>query len=220
MVFQSTRPVRGGTKAKVNDAEAYAISIHPPRAGRDSAPNASTAYVSISIHPPHAGRDDDGLYLIHVTIISIHPPHAGRDRFSIRPFARKKNFNPPAPCGAGRKAQVLQLYALFISIHPPHAGRDDQRFHFLVALFISIHPPHAGRDAAQACDTRNTVQFQSTRPMRGGTLNCWNCCIICIFQSTRPMRGGTLEQYLPMLANIFQSTRPMRGGTQRRLQKT
>ena len=153
MVFQSTRPVRGGTKAKVNDAEAYAISIHPPRAGRDSAPNASTAYVSISIHPPHAGRDDDGLYLIHVTI-------------------------------------------------------------------ISIHPPHAGRDAAQACDTRNTVQFQSTRPMRGGTLNCWNCCIICIFQSTRPMRGGTLEQYLPMLANIFQSTRPMRGGTQRRLQKT
>ena len=35
--FQSTRPVRGGTipaiKAKVNDA----ISIHPPRAGRDIA---------------------------------------------------------------------------------------------------------------------------------------------------------------------------------------
>ena len=102
---------------------------------------------------------------------------------------------------------------------------------------ISIHPPHAGRDATQACDTRNTVQFQSTRPMRGGTFqNVQNVPVIRPFQSTRPMRGGTFvsittdpsaiisihpphagrDGFIPPFAATtwkFQSTRPMRGGT-------
>ena len=35
---------------------------------------------------------------------------------------------------------------------------------------MSIHAPREGGDATQACDTRNTVQFQSTPPARGATL--------------------------------------------------
>ena len=34
-----------------------------------------------------------------------------------------------------------------------------------------------------------------------------------IFQSTRPLRGGTLLACHPMGGIIFQSTRPLRGGT-------
>ena len=34
--------------------------------------------------------------------ISIHPPLAGRDEVTTTARDRTVNFNPPAPCGAGR----------------------------------------------------------------------------------------------------------------------
>ena len=61
--FQSTRPVRGATKA-FNQANAEAnISIHAPRAGRDG----GVALPLLVLHP-----------------ISIHAPRAGRDPLSRR----------------------------------------------------------------------------------------------------------------------------------------
>ncbi|EFR40939.1 hypothetical protein HMPREF9162_2207 [Selenomonas sp. oral taxon 137 str. F0430] len=36
-MFQSTRPVRGATRAVLTDAFASKVSIHAPRAGRDYA---------------------------------------------------------------------------------------------------------------------------------------------------------------------------------------
>ena len=62
-IFQSTRPVRGATKA-FNQANAEAnISIHAPRAGRDG----GVALPLLVLHP-----------------ISIHAPRAGRDPLSRR----------------------------------------------------------------------------------------------------------------------------------------
>ena len=78
--------------------------------------------------------------------ISIHPPHAGRDRIS------------------GNRNEDSE-----ISIHPPHAGRDCGYDARTKSQFISIHPPHAGRDKVHFCGSKDAVQFQSTRPMRGGT---------------------------------------------------
>ena len=57
------------------------ISIHPPRAGRDSAKELSTNFTAISIHPPRAGRD-----------LSCE---------NLSPLAYY--FNPPSPCGEGLK---------------------------------------------------------------------------------------------------------------------
>ena len=56
---------------------------------------------------------------------------------------------------------------------------------------ISIHPPHAGRDQIAARINSQMIGFQSTRPMRGGTLTIFPRSISWVFQSTRPMRGGT-----------------------------
>ena len=58
------------------------------------------------------------------------------------------------------------------------------------------------------------MRFQSTRPVRGGTLGNDNRGQRCRFQSTRPVRGGTVMS-ISWAANcrIFQSTRPVRGGT-------
>ena len=83
---------------------------------------------------------------------------------------------------------------------------------------------------------KDTLKFQSTRPMRGATFSSSFSSIGSEFQSTRPMRGATaLELKLipaqlnfnprapcgarPKLTNLiglhyqFQSTRPMRGAT-------
>ena len=77
--FQSTRPVRGGTVRFPSAGRAADISIHPPRAGRDRTDELDLASMGISIHPPRAGRDHNRM---------------------IRRFF-SKDFNPPAPCGAG-----------------------------------------------------------------------------------------------------------------------
>ena len=58
LVFQSTRPVRGGTLLDQTGLELGVISIHPPRAGRDGdGDDLAAVIVAISIHPPRAGRD-------------------------------------------------------------------------------------------------------------------------------------------------------------------
>lgn len=72
-------------------------------------------------------------------------------------------------------------------------------------------PRGAGRDKREWY--LDAYKFQSTRPLRGGTL-LFRCRIaLPSFQSTRPLRGGTHI----LLANadqvVFQSTRPLRGGT-------
>ena len=80
--------------------------------------------------------------------ISIHAPHAGRDELIVE----RQNSR-------------------IISIHAPHAGRDRQPDHKLFpALGISIHAPHAGRDGKYRLISGHSRIFQSTRPMRGATV--------------------------------------------------
>ena len=58
-IFQSTRPLRGGTGENHVDYRDVYISIHPPLAGRDVSNGRKIAAFDISIHPPLAGRDRD-----------------------------------------------------------------------------------------------------------------------------------------------------------------
>ena len=58
IIFQSTRPLRGGTEHAIDFRVIMIISIHPPLAGRDIGDSLFAKYYRISIHPPLAGRDD------------------------------------------------------------------------------------------------------------------------------------------------------------------
>ena len=78
----------------------------------------------ISIHPPLAGRDGWSDAQSGCGAISIHPPLAGRDTIGSCAVASSRDFNPPAPCGAGRPFPVTIRSREEISIHPPLAGRD------------------------------------------------------------------------------------------------
>ena len=56
-------------------------------------------------------------------------------------------FNPPSPCGEGRDpSEIIPVFD------------------------ISIHPPRAGRDLFHLPQKYSTHIFQSTLPVRGGTI--------------------------------------------------
>ena len=168
--FQSTRPVRGGTPSVAIITTERTISIHPPRAGRDVLVGVrAVRLLVISIHPPRAGRDKAINLICGDCMISIHPPRAGRDAGLSITLRGRSHFNPPAPCGAGLSVSNMQVATDFISIHPPRAGRDGWD-----------HISHS-----------NIAEFQSTRPVRGGTRKKLHRVSGNRFQSTRPVRGGT-----------------------------
>ena len=83
-IFQSTRPLRGGTAVRLGVDRRRWISIHPPLAGRDDYQLEELYPQLISIHPPLAGRDFDAFKSDADGRISIHPPLAGRDLPSPR----------------------------------------------------------------------------------------------------------------------------------------
>ena len=149
----------------------FYISIHPPRAGRDVPPaelyscpvtfqstrpvrggtariDSTRSTIEISIHPPRAGRDESGPGWT-TTGFHFNPPApcgAGPPPISRMPIV-SSNFNPPAPCGAG--PTITRAIPSIKDFNPPApcgAGRKSYSYR----IFI---PP-----------------FQSTRPVRGGTI--------------------------------------------------
>ena len=89
--------------------------------------------------------------------ISIHAPQAGRD------VTKAKDAATP-----GKQ----------ISNHAPHTGRDKQNARSRGLCVISIHAPHTGRDLICAITHAVLELFQSTRPIRGATLE--SNIIVCV----------------------------------------
>ena len=104
-------------------------------------------------------------------IISIHPPREGRDR-SV----------PAAPeSGSG------------ISIHPPREGRDFDVRPVHCALAISIHPPRVERDPKRRPRKENNPYFNPPSPWGEGLAYRSEIERRNEFQSTLPVRGGTIS---------------------------
>ena len=196
LYFQSTRPLRGETGNLQFTITSGYFSIHSPLAGRDVQTVVSIKNVTyFSIHSPLAGRDTSwptstglparvfnplapcgarppggGLSGCVMTFqstrplrgeteallgrycgedFSIHSPLAGRDAVAFIIYTRCNLFNPLAPCGA-RLSELSNK-------------REQQNF--------SIHSPLAGRDTKMAKYITWACIFQSTRPLRGETVD-------------------------------------------------
>ncbi len=78
---------------------------------------------------------------------------------------------------------------------------------------ISIHPPHVGRDAGGCAPTTPPLNFNPPSPCGEGRPTVLETAAQYTFQSTLPMRGGTVSAGFHPIQRIFQSTLPMRGGT-------
>ena len=148
--FQSTRPVRGATEAGKAAERHEGVSIHAPRAGRDS----YNARLSKFHHRFQSTRPVRGATTIrslvtNTTIVSIHAPRAGRDpqiRFSIISPMQFQSTRPVR--GATCVACNLDIGGR-VSIHAPRAGRDARACRGWGRRKVSIHAPRAGRDATQ-----------------------------------------------------------------------
>ena len=191
----------------------------------------------ISIHAPLAGRDpasiSGGRFNGH---FNPRAPCGARPQPLPPPRGALRHFNPRAPCGARPVVGVLMLsFVIFQSTRPLRGATILGRV-FPVFQLISIHAPLAGRDCAcyrggvvvchfnprAPCGARPeptgtpifNTRFQSTRPLRGATINQLRMAFQIQFQSTRPLRGATWETcaYTARYV-IFQSTRPLRGAT-------
>ena len=150
VLFQSTRPVRGATLLCSCGHPLYGISIHAPRAGRDSDCVAVDTHVEcISIHAPRAGRDCRRFSSRRNTDnFNPRAPCGARRTHWSTMTASQPNFNPRAPCGARQRVRERLHVRIGISIHAPRAGRDPGAGSEQAPGPISIHAPRAGRDSA------------------------------------------------------------------------
>ena len=128
-LFQSTHPVWDGTRPASFAAARGCISIHPSRVGWDT--------LSQSVR--------------RCTLIfqSTHPVWDGTYHMASR-VASRGDFNPPIPCGMGRRVADGGASDLTISIHPSRVGWDLRRLRSRAQLCISIHPSRVGWDSQLA----------------------------------------------------------------------
>ena len=168
VTFQSTRPLRGGTGRTEAHGGSGAISIHPPLAGRDSGAAAQFAF-RIYFNPPA-------------------PCGAGPQ--CARHADAALDFNPPAPCGAGRGEIFGRHYRIYFN-PPAHCGAGHRGPCRRLPCPYFNPPAPCGAGLVLIGTLKRCGEFQSTRPLWGGTRAAVCCTDWRKFQSTRPLRGGT-----------------------------
>ena len=170
---------------------ALAISIHPPRVGRDFQMQMAQQQCCCEFQStlPVRGGTNQFFRLFRRFYISIHPPREGRDSPDIALRTAPELFQSTLPVGGGTGLKGGQRFGGGISIHPPREGRD-----------ISV-----GRGSADG------GVFQSTFPVRGGTCYPPKMLSNSLFQSTLPVRGGTSGSASASCWKII-SIHPPRGG--------
>ena len=147
--FQSTCPVWGRTyAAPEREPIPFRISIHLPRVGQDVTRHNCAAGSAISIHLPRVGQDlgpwpcPDPVDVFQSTCPVWGRTRRRHDRPALdddfnppapcgagrccgwKPPNHRCNFNPPAPCGAGHSIPRRQADRHAISIHLPRVGQD------------------------------------------------------------------------------------------------
>ena len=174
--FQSTRPVRGATSWRSGRTRRHEISIHAPRAGRDTRGKCCAADGgNFNPRAPCGARPEQrrrcgclydfnprapcGARLLCLmfhgfqVVISIHAPRAGRDNANSRCDRQNFRFQSTRPVRGATFFPRFFLRCAIISIHAPRAGRDRRVVGVHVpAILISIHAPRAGRDREAKAD--------------------------------------------------------------------
>ena len=229
--FQFTRPVRGATRRNRRGCHGLPVSIHAPRAGRDSAGVAAPGSHSlVSIHAPRAGRDIRRLAPMCGRSVSIHAPRAGRDESTGAFTLPAKSFNSRAPCGA--RLQPVCGVCRIDSFNsrapcgarlPPGWGRQAQRCFNSRApcgarqecfarpalpMIVSIHAPRAGRDVFQFLCRHQFACFNSRAPC-GARLQAIEHLTPCTcFNSRAPCGARRPRAWFPSVSSCFNSRAP------------
>ena len=108
--FQSTLPVGGGT---VDDLEAIRAALFQstlPVGGGTDLVGGVRKVDAISIHPPRGGRDKFSRREKRGHFISIHPPRGGRDSTTFKGIALRSRFQSTLPVGGGTATAYFRAH--------------------------------------------------------------------------------------------------------------
>ena len=191
-----------------------AVSIHAPRAGRDTCDGACRFHRS-RFQSTRPARGATFHQLIHRGrgIVSIHAPRAGRDTIPSVLLTSTTLFQSTRPARGATCAAADGAEGDTVSIHAPRAGRDAILKLRIAPGVVSIHAPRAGRDPRHAGRCQDSGGFNPRAP-RGARRTAVSVgTSFAAFQSTRPARGATTTNRPPNWRRMFQSTRPARGAT-------
>ena len=103
-VFQSTRPMRGATKASSLMSGMALFQSTRPMRGATYRPHIHLLCNQFQSTRPMRGATCHILFPPLLHRVSIHAPHAGRDAPHPVKLLEEQSFNPRAPCGARRSA--------------------------------------------------------------------------------------------------------------------
>ena len=184
--------MRGATDRKKGGNHAKKISIHAPRAGRDTA--RLPPICSASNFNPRA-------------------PCGARRRPAPKAPKQTRHFNPRAPCGA-RPSFITpsSQQSLFQSTRPVRGATRTQGRRFPCSTHFNPRAPCGARQILNAI-SKNLFDFNPRAPCGARLAASVDVSSIDEFQSTRPVRGATRLGAGTVLVKEFQSTRPVRGAT-------
>ena len=128
----------------------FQVYYFNPRAPCGARPRIFLAIVNafkISIHAPRVGRDIVAAIQLH-TLPRFQSTRPVWGATTLAEALREKydHFNPRAPCGARHGCRAVVILAHVISIHAPRVGRDLIIKRHKFGQRISIHAPRVGRD--------------------------------------------------------------------------
>ena len=164
LAFQSTRPLRDGTKMDFCGWLDDAISIHPPLAGRDKYGKQAIvdAVTFQSTRPLRDGTSRTG----KLQFQSTRPLRDGT--YGVQMSAPGFPFQSTRPLRDGTRLDFSNSEHHGIAIHPPLAGRDPLGGYIVFTTDISIHPPLAGRDQTGPTAPQGKRYFNPPAPCGTG----------------------------------------------------
>ena len=122
-----------------------------------------------STHPVRGGTFCAGVGDVKL-LISIHPPREGWDSLDMSLLTSSWEFQSTHPVRGGTYPLLCIQHNPGISIHPPREGWDGALVCAVIDDVISIHPPREGWDLKASLALSPPLAFQSTHPVRGGTV--------------------------------------------------
>ena len=140
--FQSTRPVRGATSHSLFTRR-FLPCFNPraPCGARLLIASLHAVSCRVSIHAPRAGRDTPAQPRTPRELVSIHAPRAGRDSRTGARAITSKSFNPRAPCGARHTLWgIAEEYCAFQSTRPVRGATLWKNICAMTKKFQSTRP--------------------------------------------------------------------------------
>ena len=192
--FQSTRPLRGGTAGWHHGRNDGPISIHPPcGAGPCHSDCRQSQPPFQSTRPLRGGTSRWAILLPDWIFQSTRPLRGGTQ--AVNEYNTVYRFQSTRPLRGGTASTATSGYArLFQSTRPLRGGTFSHAPADIVRS-ISIHPPLAGRDTSLFVGFAFCSDFNPPAPCGAGPLIRYWAQMEMQFQSTRPLRGGALPSH-------------------------